>query len=112
MEGFWPPTHSGDVSKHDDVVSALSKIIKTPFEGVFIGGPPCQPFSIAANQRFSKSGDNFKRVGFDHKNNGNLLFDYVRLIKEFKPQAFVIENVLGLRDLDGGEQLSIAIKEL
>ena len=36
----------------------------------------------------------------------------MRLIKEFKPQAFVIENVIGLRDLDGGEQLSIAIKEL
>lgn len=109
---FGPPTHSGDVSRHDEVVSALSKIIKTPFEGVFIGGPPCQPFSIAANQRFSKSGDNFKRVGFDHEKNGNLLFDYVKLIKKFKPQAFVIENVPGLRDLDGGEQLSIAIKEL
>lgn len=109
---FGPPIHSGDVSKHDEVVSALSKIIETPFEGVFIGGPPCQPFSIASNQRFSKSGENFKRTGFDHEKNGNLLFDYVKLIIEFKPQAFVIENVPGLRDLDGGEQLSIAIGEL
>lgn len=109
---FGPPIHSGDVSKYTEVTETLYQLIRAPFEGVFIGGPPCQPFSIAANQRFSKSGHNFKRVGFDHAKNGNLLFDYVNLIKEFKPQAFVIENVPGLRDIDGGEQLSVAIQEL
>ncbi|MBN8967534.1 MAG: DNA cytosine methyltransferase, partial [Rhizobiales bacterium] len=80
--------------------------------GVFVGGPPCQPFSIAANQRFSRDGENFKRVGFSHQKNGNLLFDFVRLVIEFLPTAFVIENVPGLRDLDGGEQLSLAISQL
>lgn len=109
---FGPPFHSGDVSKHDEIAHALTPLIKAPFEGVFVGGPPCQPFSIAANQRFSKSGDNFKRVGFEHEKNGNLLFDFVNLIVEFQPAAFVIENVPGLRDLDGGKQLSIAIKIL
>lgn len=109
---FGPPVHSGDVSKFDEVASALSTVIKAPFEGVFAGGPPCQPFSIAANQRFSKGGENFKRTGFAHEKNGNLLFDFVRLIIEFKPKAFVIENVPGLRDLDGGEQLAVAIQEL
>lgn len=109
---FGPPTHSGDVSKFEDIAGSLSCLISTPFEGLFIGGPPCQPFSIAANQRFSKSGDNFKRVGFSHEKNGNLLFDYLKLIVEFKPKAFVIENVPGLRDIDGGEQLQLAIDEL
>lgn len=90
----------------------LDGLIGKPFEGVFIGGPPCQPFSIAANQRFSRSGENFKRVGFAHEKNGNLFFDYVRLILEFKPKVFVVENVPGLRDLDGGEQLSAAIELL
>lgn len=109
---FGPPIHSGDVSKTAEITKALSEIISVPFEGVFIGGPPCQPFSIASNQRFSKSGENFKRTGFEHEKNGNLLFDFVKLIIKFKPKAFVIENVPGLRDLDGGEQLSLAIKEL
>jgi DNA (cytosine-5)-methyltransferase 1 len=109
---FGPPIHSGDVSDFEKISEPLSKLIKTPFEGVFIGGPPCQPFSIASNQRFSKSGENFKRTGFSHEKNGNLLFDYVKLITAFKPSAFVIENVPGLRDLDNGEQLSIAIKLL
>ena len=109
---FGPPVHSGDVSKFDEVAAALRTVIKAPFEGVFAGGPPCQPFSIAANQRFSKAGENFKRTGFAHEKNGNLFFDFVRLIIEFKPKAFVIENVPGLRDLDGGEQLAVAIEEL
>lgn len=109
---FGPPVHSGDVSKFEEVAEALGKLITAPFEGVFAGGPPCQPFSIAANQRFSRSGENFKRTGFAHEKNGNLLFDFVRLIVEFRPKAFVIENVPGLRDLDGGKQLAVAIDDL
>lgn len=92
-----------------EIISQMSPVIDTPFEGVFVGGPPCQPFSIAANQRFSKTGENFKRVGFAHEKNGNLLFDFVKLVVHFKPAAFVIENVPGLRDLDEGEQLNEAI---
>ncbi|MBE3040513.1 MAG: DNA cytosine methyltransferase, partial [Chloroflexi bacterium] len=109
---FGPPTHSGDVSRFDDVASALERIIQIPFEGLFAGGPPCQPFSIASNQRFPKGDDNFKRTGFLHEANGNLLFDFLRLIIAFRPRAFLIENVPGLRDLDGGVQLAAAMKEL
>jgi DNA (cytosine-5)-methyltransferase 1 len=109
---FGPPTASGDVSKVSEVIAALEPIIPVNFEGVFAGGPPCQPFSIASNQRFSKAGENFKRVGFSHEKNGNLLFDYVSVIKHFRPACFLIENVPGLRDLDGGEQLSEAIRDL
>lgn len=109
---FGPPTHSGDVSQFEVVVDALSGLIRAPFDGLFVGGPPCQPFSIAANQRFSKAGKNFKRVGFSHETNGNLLMDFLRLVLEFRPKAFAVENVPGLRDLDGGEQLRCAIEEL
>lgn len=108
-----PPTYSGDVSKRSELVALLLPLIgHRPFEGVFVGGPPCQPFSVAANQHFSKSGANFKRVGFLHELNGNLLFDYIALIKQFKPRAFLIENVPGLTDIDGGEQLQRAYGEL
>jgi DNA (cytosine-5)-methyltransferase 1 len=109
---FGPPTHPGDVSRFEDVSASLTHLLPKHFDGVFVGGPPCQPFSIAANQRFSRTGLNFKRVGFQHAKNGNLLFDYVRLIVEFLPRAFVIENVPGLRDLDDGKQLSVAVAEL
>jgi DNA (cytosine-5)-methyltransferase 1 len=105
---------AGDVSKKDEMVAEIAKHIgrQKKFEGVFVGGPPCQSFSIAANQRFAKSGNNFKRTGFAHATNGNLLFDYIELIKHFKPRVFLIENVPGLMEIDDGEQLASACVEL
>lgn len=109
-----PPDFSGDVSSREQVLADLKKTasVKAPFEGVLIGGPPCQSFSIAANQRFSKSGPNFKRIGFEHLDNGSLLFDFVWLVGQLKPRVFLIENVPGLLGIDGGEQLTDAIMKL
>src|SRR6185437_5542462 len=94
------------------VSATLRALIEVPFDGLFVGGPPCQPFSIAANQRFAKWGKNFKRTGFAHELNGNLLFDFVKLIEAFRPKAFIIENVPGLRDIDDGAQLSAVSRRL
>lgn len=104
----------GDVSKTDEMIALVSSRIgnQKMFEGIFVGGPPCQSFSIAANQRFNKDGENFKRTGFAHETNGNLLFEYIALIKHFKPRVFLIENVLGLIEVDGGEQMKNAYREL
>ncbi|MBL0570000.1 DNA cytosine methyltransferase [Aeromonas hydrophila] len=108
-----PPNWSGDVSNFDEMCEALEKSgITSEYDGVFAGGPPCQPFSIAANQRFSRDGDNFKRVGFAHEKNGNLLFDYINLIIKYRPAAFLVENVVGLIDVDDGVQLNKAIELL
>lgn len=109
-----PPDNSGDVRSYEEISSALrDKVgIKVPFEGVFHGGPPCQSFSMAANQRFAKGDENFKRVGFSHSEYGNLLYDYLRLIETFRPRVFVIENVPGLKQMDGGKQLLLALKPL
>ena len=106
-----PPNYSGNARNREELKELLrNKIgVKSPFEGVFHGGPPCQSFSIAANQRFSKDGDNFKRIGFSHKEYGSLLMDFVWYIKEFMPRAFLIENVEGLQTIDRGNQLSEAI---
>lgn len=102
-----------DVSKTDEMVEIIrNRIGQSYFDGVFVGGPPCQPFSIASNQRFSKTDENFKRVGFEHEQNGNLLFDYIELIKVFLPKVFVIENVSGLMDIDNGEQLANVYQDL
>lgn len=105
--------YNTDISKLDEMVEILKKYTNhSIFEGIFVGGPPCQPFSIASNQRFSKTDDNFKRIGFKHKQNGNLLFDYIELIKIFRPRVFLIENVSGLMDLDDGKQLENVYQNL
>jgi DNA (cytosine-5)-methyltransferase 1 len=109
-----PPNSAGDVSDLEAMSTDIGERIGSAksFDGVFVGGPPCQPFSIAANQRFAKSGKNFKRVGFAHETNGNLLFDFIEIIARFRPRAFLIENVPGLFDVDGGQQLKKAIARL
>jgi DNA (cytosine-5)-methyltransferase 1 len=108
-----PPHFRGDMSDSDDIISTLNNFkIPKNFDGLFVGGPPCQPFSIAANQRFNKTGNKFKRTGFQHQTNGGLLFNYIDLIIEFKPRVFLIENVPGLRDIDGGEQLNLVYEKL
>lgn len=109
---FGPPRVAGDVSNVEETISQLEKVVSTDFDGVFVGGPPCQPFSVAASQRFTKEGGKYKRIGFDHEIEGGLLFDYVRLIQHFKPACFIIENVPGLRELDDGQQLGRAIEKL
>lgn len=101
-----PPFTSGDISDYKTIIGQLEAIgIPKNFPGVFHGGPPCQSFSIAANQRFSKKGENFKRTGFNHKKLGNLLFCYIHVIVHFKPEVFLIENVEGLLTVDNGDQV-------
>lgn len=49
------------------------------------GGPPCQPFSKAG-----------KRKTIDCTKNGDLFFEFVRLVKDLRPKWFLFENVKGL----------------
>jgi DNA (cytosine-5)-methyltransferase 1 len=112
MTVFGPPMHAGNVRDLEAVVASLEALgVKPEFEGLFHGGPPCQPFSIAANQRFSKADAAFKRTGFGSEK-GTLLMDYVNLIVHFLPRSVLIENVPGLKDIDGGKQLALVFEKL
>lgn len=51
---------------------------------VIIGGPPCQSWSLAGAMK-----------GKDDSR-GQLFYEYVRVIKDKKPKAFVAENVKGI----------------
>lgn len=108
-----PPQYSGDISKREELANILIENgVTENFPGVFHGGPPCQSFSIAANQRFSKNDDNFKRKGFDDKEKGTLIFDYIWFIKRFRPVAFLIENVAGIMECDADGRIQKALDSL
>jgi DNA (cytosine-5)-methyltransferase 1 len=79
---------------------------------MIVGGPPCQPFSVAAAQRFLKDDSRFKRVGFSSKDKGQLIFSYVNLICQLKPKAFLIENVPGILSIDGGSGITVVYETL
>ena len=55
------------------------------------GGPPCQAFSV------------FGRRKGVHDPRGMLFHEYLRLLAEIQPQAFVFENVFGLLTIHNGE---------
>lgn len=55
-----------------------------------LGGPPCQGFSTAGNQR-----------SMDDPRN-HLVWDYVTFLDAAKPDGFVFENVTGLLNMDDG----------
>lgn len=65
---------------------------------VIVGGPPCQGMSLSGPRKFE-----------DPRN--RLYLSFIRLVKEIKPQAFVIENVTGIISLYKGEIKNRIIKE-
>lgn len=53
-----------------------------------VGGPPCTPFS--------KSGFWLEQKRESRDPNASLLDEYVRVVRESQPEAFILENVQGL----------------
>lgn len=58
---------------------------------LFVGGSPCQSFSLVGKQR-----------GLDDTR-GTLFYEYARLIDEIKPKVFIYENVRAVTSHDGGK---------
>ena len=58
---------------------------------LFVGGSPCQSFSLVGKQR-----------GLDDTR-GTLFYEYARLIDEIKPKVFIYENVKAVTTHDGGK---------
>ncbi|MGX5777625.1 DNA cytosine methyltransferase [Methylorubrum zatmanii] len=52
-----------------------------------VGGPPCQGFSTVG-----------KRLREDPRN--KLVHEFARIVDTLQPQGFLVENVVGLRDMD------------
>lgn len=70
-----------------DVRKVTKADIQEYFDGEvdgIIGGPPCQSWSEAGSLR-----------GIEDER-GQLFFDYIRILKEFKPKFFLAENVSGM----------------
>lgn len=97
-------------SNHKDtklIVGDICNIVAKDLESVDIlaGGFPCQPFSIAGY-----------RKGFED-DRGNLFFQIIRLLKEFKsknrlPQVVFLENVKNLYSHNNGETFKLVRENL
>lgn len=109
---FGPPNDSGDINQLTPELIYKFSNLKPGQIDMIVGGPPCQPFSVAAAQRFLKDDARFKRVGFSSRDKGQLIFSYVNLICQLKPKAFLIENVPGILSIDGGSGITVVYETL
>ena len=86
-----------DEQWHTDIHNFNAK----PFKGkidLFVGGAPCQAFSIVGDQR-----------GFDDTR-GTLFREFARVVKECQPKVFIFENVQGLFKHDNGRTWDVIRK--
>ena len=83
--------------KQADIINLSSKEVmdaagvKKGEVDLMAGGPPCQAFSVFG-----------KRLGIKDPR-GLLPYEYLRLLREIEPKAFVFENVFGLLTIHGGD---------
>lgn len=94
------PVIQGDIFK-----ITTEKILKVgklkPTEpALVIGGPPCQSFSLAG-----------KRMGMDDPR-GMLVLEFIRIVRESLPVAFVMENVKGMVNWQGGKAIEAIMNEI
>ena len=82
--------------------SGLTELIeKAKGIDVIIGGPPCQAYSIAGRVRDEHGMKNDYR---------NYLFEsYLKVVKEYRPKAFIFENVPGILSAKPGDRPIIDI---
>lgn len=109
----WEPVVGNDIEKHfletysknvhnHVVLGSISdpeifkKIVQIAIEAKrdsipfwILGGPPCQGFSTAGY-----------RIVDDKRN--TLVWDYLKVLEEIKPDGFLFENVTGLLNMEGG----------
>ena len=80
-----------------------------PNHDILVGGFPCQPFSIAGVSSKKALG---RKHGFEDETQRTLFFDIVRIIREKKPRAFLLENVKNLKGHDKGNTFRVIMKKL
>lgn len=78
----------------------IYKIQKFPDFDFLLAGFPCQPFSYAGKQK-----------GFGDTR-GTLFFEIERLLSEYKPSGFLLENVPGLISHDNGRTFDTILQNL
>lgn len=82
-------SEEGDKELNGLIKARLNKIGR-PW--VLIGGPPCQAYSIVGRAR-----NKAKKDYVAENDNRHFLYkDYLRIIKDYRPTVFVMENVKGI----------------
>lgn len=91
-------THFPKHRNFGDITKIKAK--QLPNFELLVGGFPCQSFSIAGERR-----------GFDDPR-GQMFHHIVRILRAKRPSCFILENVTGLLNHDGGRTFKVIIAAL
>lgn len=94
-------TPKGDITKIDSN--------RIPSHNILLAGFPCQPFSISGISKKKSMG---LPHGFNDPTQGTLFFEIKRILREKKPDAFLLENVKNLKTHDRGNTFNIILNSL
>lgn len=91
-----------DNYSHENIVGDITQVKECdiPDFDILCAGFPCQAFSSAG-----------KRQGFADTR-GTLFFEVERILKAKRPKGFILENVEGLVNHDGGKTLRVILSRL
>lgn len=84
---------------HNDILTLTKDIV--PTHNILVAGFPCQPYSIAG-----------LRKGLKDERGGDVFLSILKILKEKKPDAFLLENVKGMLNHDKGETFAFMLKSL
>lgn len=85
----WKLRGTGDITQLAQTLRPSAVGLKSRELGILAGGPPCAPFSKAA--QWSSKG----RAGWRDRRAGTCIRAFMRLVKSFLPAVVLIENVPG-----------------
>ena len=97
----------GDHNLYGDIVHVDNTRI--PDHDILVAGFPCQPFSLAG---VSKNVSMSKPHGFEHRTAGTMFHEIVSVLKDKRPQAFVLENVKNLKSHNKGDTFKVIMASL
>ncbi|MCH7879617.1 MAG: DNA (cytosine-5-)-methyltransferase [candidate division Zixibacteria bacterium] len=92
---------------HGDIKEIPSS--KIPDHDILVAGFPCQPFSLSGVSKKNSLG---RPHGFDDPTQGTLFFEIRRILKDKRPDAFLLENVKNIRNHDNGETFRVIMDTL
>ena len=98
-----------DKDKHEPVGDIRENLSKVPAHNVLLAGFPCQPFSLAG---VSKKNSLDRPHGFEDPTQGTLFHQIKEILREHKPEAFLLENVKHLKSHDGGNTFTVIMNTL
>lgn len=89
------PLHTFTLKDLNDI-----NVNEIPNHNLLCGGFPCQPFSIAGNQK-----------GFEDKRS-NVFWKIIEILKKHKPEIIILENVKNLQSHDKGNTYKVIENQL